>query len=74
MTVDGRDVVRITAPAVGMEMVVDADTYEPLEWQVRQDGRTISVRFETYERLPVDEATLRLLDIAANHPDATLQP
>jgi outer membrane lipoprotein-sorting protein len=68
----GRDVIRITAFSSAMSMIVDAHTYEPVEWTIKDAGETTSFRFEVYERLPVDNTTLRMVSITASHPDATI--
>ncbi len=69
---DGRDVIRITAPSSGMSMIVDAHTYEPVEWTIDQAGQRTSFRFEVYERLRVNDTNLRLVSITASHPDAII--
>ena len=73
-SLDGRDVIHITAPERRMSMIVDAHTYEPVEWSIEERGQTISIRFEVYERLPVNDANLRLVSITASHPDASTSP
>ena len=79
VTVDGREAIRIVAPAMDMTLLVDAQTYEPIEWSVpvtgigtSPDHGILTTRFETYERLPSSEANLALLDLRAQHPQATV--
>ena len=77
VTVDGREAIRIVAPAQGMTLLVDARTYEPIEWSspvtgigTTPDRGLQTTRFETYERLPATESNLALLDLRAQHPGA----
>jgi hypothetical protein len=77
--IDGHQAIRIAAPAMQMQLLVDAETYEPIEWSVpvtgigtSPDHGVLTTRFETYERLPASEANLALLDLRAQHPEASL--
>jgi hypothetical protein len=77
VTVHGREAIRIVAPAQGMTLLVDARTYEPIEWSspvtgigTTPDRGVQTTRFETYERLPATESNLALLDLRAQHPGA----
>jgi hypothetical protein len=71
-TVDGREAIRIVASEGGMMLLVDADSYEPIEWRVSENGMTTEAFFPTYERLPADAASADLLSLTAQHPDATI--
>ena len=71
-TVDGREAIRIVAPEGGMILLVDADSYEPIEWRVSENGMTTEAFFPTYERLPADAASADLLSLTAQHPDASI--
>jgi RNA polymerase sigma-70 factor (ECF subfamily) len=51
-------------------LIVDAGSYQPIEWRVSLDGQTAVARFPTYERLPATPANAALLDLAAQHPGA----
>jgi hypothetical protein len=64
-----RDALRIVMGR-GATYVVDARTYDPLELRTRGTGGGTVLRFVTYERLPVTDATRALLSIAAQHGDA----
>jgi hypothetical protein len=73
VTVDGRDAIRIVADA--LTLVVDAETYQPIEWRLdgpaaggRYDSST--TRIETYEWLPDTPANRALVSVAAQHPGA----
>jgi hypothetical protein len=77
--IDGRQAIKIAAPSMRMELLVDAQTYEPIEWSVpvtgigsSPDEGLLTTRFETYERLPANDANLTLLDLRAQHPGATV--
>jgi hypothetical protein len=77
VTVQGREAIRIVAPTEGMTLLVDARTYEPIEWSspvtgigTTPDRGVQTTRFETYERLPATESNLALLDLRAQHPGA----
>jgi hypothetical protein len=79
VTVDGREAIRIVAPSQGMTLLVDARTYEPIEWSSPVEGIGTTpdrglqtTRFETYERLPATESNLALLDLRAQHPGAKI--
>ncbi|HLA82070.1 MAG TPA: hypothetical protein VJP78_10725 [Thermoleophilia bacterium] len=80
-TVNGRECVVIAATKeygnapdgtpYGTWYVVDAKTYDPVEWRMTRDGgKAVTMRFEVYEQLPADEEGLALLDLAAQHPGA----
>jgi hypothetical protein len=68
-TVDGRDAIRIVVSA-DQEYLVDAQTYDPVEWRTTGDGSTSSLRFVAYEKLPLTPSTKDLLDLQAQHPGA----
>jgi hypothetical protein len=77
VTVRSREAIRIVAPTEGMTLLVDARTYEPIEWSspvtgigTTPDRGVQTTRFETYERLPATESNLALLDLRAQHPGA----
>ena len=54
---DGRDAIRIVAPASASVLVVDAATYEPIEWRTTSDEGTLEMtRFLVYEQLPATPA------------------
>jgi hypothetical protein len=74
VSVDGRAAIRIVSSASDMTLLVDADTYKPLEWHVAaasMAGHALSMRFETYEWLPATEANAALVSLSAQHPGAT---
>jgi hypothetical protein len=75
VTIDGREGIRIVSSANPLQMVVDARTYRPLEWEtVSDNGIRTTTRFETYEWLPATRANRALLSIRAQHPNATVRP
>ena len=74
VTVGGRDAIRIVSSDGNLTLVVDAGTYEPIEWtSVSDDGMSQTSRFQTYELLPPTEENLALLSLTAQHPGATIQ-
>lgn len=70
VTVDGRDAIRLESRDGKQIYVVDASTYAPLEWTTVGDGGSVTLRFSVYEELPVDDKSMALLDLRAQHPDA----
>ena len=73
VTVEGRAAIRLVSDDGTVTLVVDADTYEPIEWRVSEEGRTAVTSFPTYERLPATEANAALLSLRARHADATVE-
>ena len=80
-TVDGRECVVIAATKgygtaadgtpYGTWYVVDAQTYNPVEWRMTRDGgKVVTMRFEVYEQLPADDEGQALLDLTAQYPAA----
>jgi hypothetical protein len=64
-------------PAIRLESVdekkvyiVDAATYDPIEWTTTGDGGGVTLRFPVYEELPVDAQSMQLLDLQVQHPSA----
>jgi hypothetical protein len=70
VTVDGRDAIRLESLAGTKVYVVDAATYDPIEWTTTGNGGSVTLRFPVYKQLPVDTESLKLLDLEAQHPDA----
>ena len=74
LTVDGRDALRIVSSDGSFRLVVDASTFEPIEWTwVSKGGVSETSRFQTYEWLPSNEQNLALLSLTAQHPDARIR-
>jgi hypothetical protein len=82
-TIDGRECIRIAATKdygaaadgtkYGTWYLVDADTKNPVEWRITRDGgKVLTIRFDVYEQLPATDENLAFLDLAAQHPGATL--
>jgi hypothetical protein len=69
VTVDGRDALRIVVSA-DEEYLVDAQTYDPIEWITRGTSETATLRFVAYEKLPLTPQNEDLVDIKAQHPGA----
>lgn len=73
--VDGREAIRIVYLGGTMTLLVDADSYEPIEWTtVSDEGIRETSRFQVYELLPATRASLALLSLRAQHPNATIDP
>ena len=70
MTLDGREAIRFVSADGDATYLVDADTYDPIEWTTRGEGGSSTLRFTAYERLPLNDATEKLTDLTAQHPDA----
>jgi DNA-directed RNA polymerase specialized sigma24 family protein len=68
--VAGRDAIRIESPNGRQVYLVDATTYDPIEWMSTGNGGGVTLRFPVYEELPVDTESMELLDLEAQHPGA----
>ena len=68
--VGGRDAIRIESSDGKQVYLVDASTYDPIEWTTAGNGGGVTLRFPVYEELPVDTESMKLLDLEAQHPDA----
>ncbi len=68
--VDGRDAVRIESVDGKQVYLVDASTYDPVEWTTTGNDGGVTLRFPIYEKLPADSASMDLLSLRAQHPDA----
>lgn len=72
-TVDGRDLIRFVSNGGHATYLVDATTYDPVEWKTRGDGGSTTLRFVTYEQLPVPDGSAgesALLSLTVQHPGA----
>jgi hypothetical protein len=70
VNVDGRDAIRLESLDGKEVYVVDATTYDPIEWTTTGKGGGVTFRFPVYEQLPVDSDSMKLLDLEAQHPGA----
>jgi hypothetical protein len=75
VTIEGRDAIRLVAG--DNALVVDARTFEPIEWTSSVEGTggmydTATTRIEVYEWLPANDEHTALLSLAAQHPGATV--
>jgi hypothetical protein len=70
VTVDGRDAIRLESLDGKKVYVVDATTYDPIEWTTTGNGGGVTLRFPVYEQLPADADSLKLLDLEDQHPGA----
>jgi hypothetical protein len=75
VTVGGRQAIRFVSSASNAVLLVDADTFQPIEWRlVSDDGITTISRFRTYELLPATATNRALLSLSAQYPDAAVEP
>lgn len=70
VTVDGRDAIRLESLDGKKVYVVDASSYDPIEWRTTGTSGGVTLRFPVYEELPVDSESMKLLDLRAQHPSA----
>jgi len=68
--VGGRDAIRIESPDGRQVYLVDAGTYDPIEWTTSGNGGGVTLRFPVYAELPVATESMELLDLEAQHPGA----
>jgi hypothetical protein len=66
-TVDGRDLIRFVSNDGHATYLVDATTYNPVEWQTTGDGGGTTLSFVAYENVPTSEGS-DLLSLTAQHP------
>ncbi len=72
-TVDGREAIRIVSDVESMTLLVDAETFEPIEWTgTADDGTETVTRIRRFETLPATPENLALLSVRGQHPDATV--
>jgi hypothetical protein len=72
-TVDGRDLIRFVANDGHATYLVDATTYDPVEWKTTGDGGSTTLRFVTYEQISVPDGNAdasAVLSLTAQHPGA----
>jgi len=69
-TIGGHAAIRIVGADGHATYLVDAQTYDPLEFRTVGDGGGTTLRFVTYEQLPLTGATSKLLSIQAQHTGA----
>jgi outer membrane lipoprotein-sorting protein len=72
VNIDGRDAVRIESLDGKQVYLVDASTYDPIEWTTTGNRGGVTLRFTVYEELPVDKASMELLSLETQHPGAQL--
>ena len=72
VTVDGRDAIKLESLDGKKTYIVDASTYDPIEWTTTGTDGGVTLRFGTYEELPVNDDSLQLLDLQAQHPSASV--
>ena len=70
VTVDGRDAIKLESLDGKKTYIVDAATYDPIEWTTTGTDGGVTYRFSVYEELPVDTQSMQLLDLQDQHPSA----
>jgi len=71
VTIDGREALKIVVSS-SVTYLVDAQTYDPIEWITKGDGGGVTLRFAAYELLQPTAANQALLSLTAQHPGATV--
>jgi outer membrane lipoprotein-sorting protein len=70
VTVDGSDAIKLESPDGKQIYIVDASTYDPIEWTTTGTSGGVTMRFPVYEKLPLDDQSQELLSLQAQHPGA----
>ena len=70
VTVDGRDAIKFESSDGKQVYIVDAATYDPIEWTTTGTDGGVTLRFPVYEELPVNDQSEALLSLEAQHPGA----
>ena len=70
VNVGGRDAIRLESIDGKKVYVVDAATYDPIQWTSTGNGGSVTLNFPVYDELPVDTESMRLLSLQAQHPNA----
>jgi hypothetical protein len=70
VTVDGRDAIKLQSLDGKDTYIVDASTYDPIEWTTTGTSGGVTLRFPVYEELPVDDESMQLLSLQDQHPSA----
>lgn len=68
--VDGRDAIKLESLDGKKTYIVDASTYDPIEWTTTGTDGGVTLRFSAYEELPVDTDSMQLLSLQDQHPNA----
>jgi outer membrane lipoprotein-sorting protein len=70
VTADGRDAIKLQSLDGKQTYLVDAATYDPIEWTTTGNGGGVTYRFSVYEELPADSESMQLLSLQDQHPSA----
>ena len=68
--VDGRDAIKLESLDGKKTYIVDASTYDPIEWTTTGTDGGVTLRFSVFEELPVDTHSRQLLSLQSQHPNA----
>jgi outer membrane lipoprotein-sorting protein len=72
VNVDGRDAIKLESLDGKQVYVVDAASYDPIEWTTTGNGGGVTLHFSVYEELPVDNDSMALLNLEKQHPGASV--
>jgi hypothetical protein len=70
--VGGRDAIRLMWNSGRSVYLVDAHTYDPIQFRATSERGTQTIRFLAYETLPLNARTRALLSLRAQHPKADI--
>jgi hypothetical protein len=70
VTIGGRDAIKLESSDGKQVYIVDATTYDPIEWTSTGTDGGVTLRFPVYEKLAVDDQSTELLSLQAQHPGA----
>jgi outer membrane lipoprotein-sorting protein len=68
--VDGRDAIKLESLDGKKIYIVDASTYDPIEWATTGIRGGVTLHFSVYEELPVDSDSMKLLSLQDQYPNA----
>jgi len=69
-TVDGRDAIELESLSGKSTYIVDASTFDPIEWKTTGTDGGIAFHFSVFEDLAVDTDSMKLLNLQDQHPHA----
>ena len=70
VTMDGRDAIELESHSGKSSYIVDASTYDPIEWKTTGADGGVAFHFSVFEDLPVEADSMKLLSLQDQHPNA----
>jgi outer membrane lipoprotein-sorting protein len=70
VTVDGRDAIELESLSGKSTYIVDASTYDPIEWKTTGTDGGVAFHFSVFEDLAVDADSMKLFSLQDQHPSA----